>query len=411
MGVAGYTSAFVAQYFGSGQFRKIGPVVWQGIFFALLSGILLLPLIPLSFPLFRLIGHPGKIPELEATYFRILCYGITFALLSGVFSSFFTGLGKTKTVMTINILGALFNVVLDYAWIFGKWGLPEWGIRGAAWATSISTFLTAIIFLILFIMPENRKRYATLSGFGFDYKLFRRLLKFGVPNGVQFLLDMAAFTLFVLFIGRLGKLELQASNIAFNINVFAFMPMIGFGIAAGILVGQYLGRNRPDIAEICVKKIFRLTFTFMGVVSLSYILFPGLYVSLYGSRNDPAVLAEVYRMAKILLVYVAVYSFFDSVNLIYSSAIKGAGDTYFVMKVVVISSLFCAIIPSFILCVIYKGSIYLAWTFFSLYIAVIAIAFILRYRGGKWKTMRVIEMQVSELSPAPGALSESEVMR
>jgi MATE family multidrug resistance protein len=81
------------------------------------------------------------------------------------------------------------------------------------------------------------------------------------------------------------------------------------------------------------------------------------------------------------------------------------------MKVVVISSLFCAIIPSFILCVIYKGSIYLAWTFFSLYIAVIAIAFILRYRGGKWKTMRVIEMQVSELSPAPGALSESEVMR
>ncbi|MBN1901793.1 MATE family efflux transporter [Candidatus Sumerlaeota bacterium] len=411
MGVAGYTSAFVAQYYGSGQFKKIGPIVWQGIFFALFSGILLLPLIPLSFPLFRFIGHPGKIPELEAAYFQILCYGKVFALLSGVFSGFFSGLGKTKTVMTINILGASLNVVLDYAWIFGMWRIPRWGIYGAAWATIISTFLMALAFFILFIMPENRKKYAAISGFGFDFKLFRRLLRYGIPNGVQFLLDMAAFTLFVLFIGRLGKVELQASNIAFNINVFAFMPMIGFGIAASILVGQYLGRNMPHIAEICVKRIFRLTFLYMAIISMTYILFPSLYVRIYGSRENPELLEDVYRMAKILLVYVAVYSFFDSVNLIFSSAIKGAGDTDYVMKIVVIASIFCVIIPSYVCCVIYNGSVYIAWTFFSLYIVVIAIAFLLRYRGGKWKSMRVIEMRISELTPAASAPSESEVMR
>lgn len=411
MGVAGYTSAFVAQYFGSGQLKKIGPVVWQGVFFSLFSGILLLPLIPLSIPLFRFIGHPGRIPELEAVYFRILCYGKTFTLLSAVFSSFFTGLGRTKTVMIINILGACFNVVLDYAWIFGKWGLPEWGIRGAAWATTISAFLTAIAFLILFMTRENRKRYATLSGFGFDYKIFRRLLKFGIPNGVQFLLDIAAFTLFILFVGRLGKVELQSTNIAFNINIFAFMPMIGFSIAVSILVGQYLGRNRPDIAEVCVKRIFLLTFIYMGVISLSYVLFPGLYVRLYGSREDPALLADVYRMARILLVYVAIYSLFDSINLIFSSAIRGAGDTHFVMKVVVITSLFMVIIPTYLFCVLFNGSIYLAWTFFSLYIIANSFVFILRYRGGKWKSMRVIEMRVSELSPAATSPTESEIMR
>lgn len=411
MGVASYTGTFVAQYSGARQFDRIGRIVWQGVFFSFLSTLLLLPLIPLSLPLFRFIGHPGNIPELEAQYFRILCYGMGFSLLSSAFSSFFIGLGRTRIVMIVNLLIASLNIVLDYAWIFGKWGFPRWGIRGAAWATSISAMIGALIIVALYLFPGNQKRYATISSFGFDSKLFIRLLKFGLPSGLQFLLDMACFTLFVLMVGRLGKLQLVATNIAFNVNVFAFMPMIGFGIAASTLVGQYLGSNKPDIAVICVRKMFRLTILYMGTVAISYILFPDLYVRLYGSRENPALLAEIHRMARILLLFVAVYSFFDAMNMIYISALKGAGDTFFVMIVIVISSLFIVVIPTYICCVIYKGSIYLAWTFFSIYVIFVAFVFLIRYRGGKWKSMRVIETRVSELSPAPGALSESEIMR
>jgi len=411
MGVATYTGTFVAQYFGAGQFDRIGRIVWQGVFFSLLSTLLLLPLIPLSRPLFRFIGHPGNIPELEAQYFRILCYGMGFSLLSSAFSTFFIGLGRTRVVMIVNLLIAVLNIVLDYAWIFGKWGFPRWGIRGAAWATSISAMIGALIMAALYLFPENQKRYATISGFGFDPKLFLRLLKFGLPSGLQFLLDMACFTLFVLMVGRLGKIELAATNIAFNINVFAFMPMIGFGIAIATLVGQYLGRNRPDIAALCVSRIFLITLIYMGAVSISYILFPNLYIRVYGTRENPALLAEIHRLARILLMFVAVYSFFDAMNMIYISALKGAGDTLFVMIVIVICSLFIVVIPTYICCVIYKGSIYLAWTFFSLYVIFVAFVFLMRYRGGKWKSMRVIETRVVELSSAPGALSESEVMR
>jgi len=411
MGTATYTGTFVAQYFGAGKFHKIGPIVWQGAFFAFFSGLLLLSMIPLADPLFRLIGHHGNIPALEASYFRILCCGVTFALLSGVFSSFFTGLGKTRVVMIVNIAASGFNIVLDYAWIFGKWGLPRWGLQGAAWATVISAVLSSVVFFILYLLPGNRKNFATASGFGFHGKLFKRLLRYGAPNGVQFFLDMSAFTLFVLLVGRLGRRELAGSIIAFNVNIFAFMPMVGFSIATGILVGQYLGKNRPDIASLCVKRIFILTITYMSVVILTYLFLPGIYVRLYGPRQNPNVMKEVRELAVVLLRFVAFYSFFDAVNLIFSSAIRGAGDTRFVMKVAVICSLFIVVIPSFLCCVVYRGSIYVAWGFFTLYIMTMAVIFFLRYRGGKWKGMRVIEMPVPELSPAPGSLSESEVLR
>ena len=269
MGVASYTGTFVAQYYGARQFDRIGRIVWQGVFFSLLSTLLLLPRIPLSLPLFRFIGHPGNIPLLEAQYFRILCYGMGFNLLSTSFSSFFIGLGKTRSVMIVNLMTACFNIVMDYAWIFGKWGFPRWGIRGAAWATSLSAVLGALVFLGLFMLPENRRTYGTARRIRLDPPLLVRLLRFGIPSGIQFFLDMSGFTLFVLMVGRLGKVELAATNIAFNVNVFAFMPMIGFGIAVSTLVGQYLGRNRPDIAMKCVRRIFKLTILYMGTVAVS----------------------------------------------------------------------------------------------------------------------------------------------
>ncbi len=411
LGTAGYTTTFVAQYFGAGQERRIGPAVWQGAFFSFFSGLLLLGLIPLAYPLFRLIGHPGNLPALEAEYFRILCHGMIFNLLSSVFSSFFIGLGRTGVVMVVNLVGAVFNIVLDYAWIFGKWGLPSWGLAGAGWATVFSAILSAVVFFILFLLPRNRKRYATLTGFGLEWRLLKRLLRFGLPNGVQFMLDMTAFTLFILLIGRLGEVQLTATNIAFNVNALAFMPMLGFSIAVSSLVGRYLGKDRADIAVSTVEKAFRLTVAYMGVVALSYVFFPGVYVSLYGPRNDPAALADVRRVSVILLRYVAFFSFFDAFNLVFSSAIRGAGDTKFVMMVSVICSWFILIIPTFLCCVVFHGSIYVAWTFFTLYIMSIGIIFFFRYRGGKWKKMRVIEIPAPEVAPAPGALAESEVMR
>lgn len=411
IGTAGYTGTFVAQYYGAKQFSNIGKIVWQGVFFAMFSGLILLSLIPLADDIFSFIGHPEPLPALETTYFRILCYGMTFAILTAVFSGFFSGMGKTKIVMIVNVACSGFNIILDYAWIFGKFGLPRWGLRGAAWATVFATILGSLVFFVLFMLPGNRKKFNTLGGFRIDLHLIKRLMKYGMPNGVNFFLDISAFSLFVIMVGRLGKAELTATNISFNINVLAFMPMIGFAIATNILVGQYIGRNLPETAEKCVRRVFLLTVGYMGVVALSYVLVPSLYVNLYGTQGGTEITPEIRNLARTLLIFVAIYSFFDAVNLVFSSAIRGAGDTPFVMRVVVVCSLSIVLIPTYVCCVVLKGSIFIAWTFFSLYIVVMAIIFYLRYRGGKWKSMKVIETTPPEIAPAPGALGESEVMR
>ncbi|HPB30870.1 MAG TPA: MATE family efflux transporter, partial [Candidatus Sumerlaeota bacterium] len=411
LGTVGYTSTFVAQYFGAGQEKRIGAVVWQGVWLALISGIILLPLIPLSGAIFRIIGHPDNIPELETIYFRIMCHGMIFSLLSNVFSGFFIGLGQTRIVMIVNMFTAGLNIVLDYIMIFGVAGFPAWGLQGAAWATVISTIVSAVIFFILYIQKENRQRYNAVSAIGFQPALMKRVLRFGLPNGVNFFLDISAFSFFVLLVGRLGKVELTATNIAFNVNVLAFMPMIGFAVATSTLVGQYIGRGDPEIAVTTVKRVFILTVSYMTFLALSYILMPNIFINLYGTGNDPVYLQEIRVVARGLLIFVAVYCLFDAINMVYSSAIRGAGDTAFVMRAVAVCSVTVILIPTYLCCVVFHGNIYMAWTFFSAYIVIMAGVFYWRYRGGKWKSMRVIETPPPEIVPEPGHLAESEVMR
>ena len=127
--------------------------------------------------------------------------------------------------------------------------IPELGIRGAAWATVFSHLLGAVLFLILIFRGKFRRKYHTLRAWRFEIGLFRRLMRFGLPNGLQVFLEVLSFSLFILLVGRLGEVPLAATNLAFNINTLAFLPMLGLGIAVSTLVGRYLGQNRAELAE------------------------------------------------------------------------------------------------------------------------------------------------------------------
>ncbi|MBT7890591.1 MAG: MATE family efflux transporter, partial [Deltaproteobacteria bacterium] len=227
LGTASYVSTFVAQYYGARQYDYIGRIVWQGIYFSLIATVFILLFIPLSDSIFILAGHAPEVRELESRYFIILCLGGFFPVVSSAISGLFSGLGRTWTVMWVNFVGTGVNIILDYAMIFGNFGFPEWGIRGAAVATVISAFISTVLFVFLMLRPGYRREYGTWSGRAFNRGLFQRLLSFGFPAGLQFFLDMLGFTLFILLVGRIGKIELAATNSAFNINMLAFMPMTG----------------------------------------------------------------------------------------------------------------------------------------------------------------------------------------
>ena len=391
IGTAGYASTFVAQYYGAGRLHRISSILGQCLYVALIAAVVHLFLIPAAGPFFRMVGHASEVQLYEIQYFQILCLGAGPAVATTGLSAFFNGRGRAWPVMWVTAGSTLVNLLFDYAMVFGRWGFPEMGIRGAGWATVISACFSCTVLIILLARRDYRSKYRMFSGWRFDGKLFVRLIRFGLPNGVQFLLDMVGITMLLLFIGRLGTTFLAATNIAFNINTLAFMPMLGFGIAVSVLVGQYLGKNCPQMAERAVYSSFHLTFIYMGAIAGAYVLIPALFIGPFASQADPATFAGIRDLTIVLLRFVAAYSLFDTLHIIFAAAIKGAGDTRFVMVVIGIASAAILVVPSYIALVLLGRGIYTGWTIASLYIATLGFVFLLRFLGGKWKSMRVIE--------------------
>jgi MATE family multidrug resistance protein len=274
IGMAGYANAFVAQYHGAGRDDRIGPALWQSIYFALFAGVLLPCFAPLSIAIFRAAGHAPAVRDMEADYFRILMLGSFFPIYNAAISCFYTGLGRNWPVLWVNVLITAVNVVFDYLWIFGNWGFPELGISGAAWATNLGNAAGSMAYTFLVLQPEHRWRYHTLSGWRPNLMLLRRLVRFGLPAGIQFSVDMLGVTFFVILVGRIGTAELSATNVAFQVNMLAFMPMIGFGIATTTLVGQWLGRGKPDCAARATWSALHMTIAYMSAIALAYVLIP-----------------------------------------------------------------------------------------------------------------------------------------
>ena len=393
MGTAGYVTTFVAQYYGANRLYRIGPALWQGVYISLIGGILMLGAIPFAGPVFDMVGHSSLVRQNEVAYFQILCAGGGAYAASYALSGFFSGRGKTWPVLWVNAATTGVNLILDYTLIFGHWGFPELGIRGAGIATVAAGVFSVMTFFALLSIGENNKIYHTLKGWRLEKDLFVRLVRFGFPSGVQFFLEMAGFTAFVLVVGRLGITSLAATNIAFNINTLAFMPMIGCGIAVSVLVGQYLGADKPELAQSAAYSGFHLTLAYMISIAAAYVLVPDIFVAPFALRADPGGFSEIYGYSIVLLRFVAVYSVFDTMNIIFCSAIKGAGDTRYVMLLTVFLSLFVFIAPVYLVVVVFEWGLMVAWVFATAYIILLGVFFYLRFLGGKWKTMRVIEQK------------------
>lgn len=184
MGTAGYVSTFVAQYYGAKRSHRIGPVMWQGIYISLIGGLVMLCIIPLAGPTFRMIGHSPAIQVYEVIYFQIMCVGGGAYIGSFVLSGFYSGRGKTWPVLWVNAATTVVNLVLDYVLIFGNWGFPELGIRGAAIATVVAGIFSLVIYFALLFSGSKDSIYHTKKGWRFDKDLFRRLLRFGFPSGM-----------------------------------------------------------------------------------------------------------------------------------------------------------------------------------------------------------------------------------
>jgi len=390
-GITAYSSVFVAQYTGAGNHHQIGGVLWQGIYFALGSGVLLAGVSFFAEPIFRMGGHPPEIQLLEVVYFRIMCLGSILYILTSGLAAFYTGRGETRPVMLVNAAGMLFNIPLDYALINGIWIFPEMGIAGAAIATVSSWGLIVVLYACLIFTPANDRYYRVRKTTVFNKELSLRMLKFGIPGSLQFTLDIAGFVFFFFLVGRIGKAEMAASNIVSSINSLAFTFALGFSQGVSTLVGQALGRGEPLEAQRAVWSVVHFLLLYTALVALLYIVLPRWLISFFiPSGERAASFASVLDTSCTLLRIVSVYIIFDALYLVFVGALRGAGDTRFIMLSIGCLSVLVLILPVFIGIEIFHMGIFYAWACVALFIVSLFLVTGWRYRQGKWQAIRMV---------------------
>jgi MATE family multidrug resistance protein len=397
--VAGFASILVSQYVGAGRPGRVGPVVWQAIHFSLAAGVAFLSLVPLADRVVALVGHAAELQALESAYLGCLMFAAPPTLVVAAVNSFFAGRGDSLTVMLVNGTGLAVNCVLSYAFIFGACGFPALGVAGAALATTVGSLAAALLALGLMLRPCHNAAYNTRSGWRLDLTVMVRLLRFGLPAGLMVGLDYLTFTVFLLLVGRLGTAELTATSIAFTLNLIQILPMLGLSQAVAVLVARRLGEGRPNLARRTAWIGLGLGMCYMAAVAVLFFVAPGVLAEPFRAEQGAAYRGEVARHLSVVLRFVAVYSLFDCVTYVLAAALRGAGDTRFATGAALMLSWTVLVMPTWAACRLGWG-LYWAWAFASLYVILLALAVLVRFRWYRWQSLGVIEV----VGALPGSL-------
>jgi MATE family multidrug resistance protein len=390
-GVTGYVATFVAQYVGAKRPERVGAAVWQSIYLALASVLLIAGMGLAAGPLFRWVGHEEAIQSIEIAYFQVICWTAALPVLGGALAGFYIGRGDTATLMVAQLLGFLVNGFLSYGLIFGEFGLPRWGATGAAWATAFAQCCAAVPLLIIFFRRKYRSVFHTWSGRAFEPDLLKRLIRYGMPDGLRFTVEMVAFTVFLFIVGRLGSTELAATNIVWRVNGFAFFPLIGLSRAIATVVGHAQGAGRPETAERSAYRGLVISQAWMLFAAAIFLLLPREMLSLFASHEEAgsAQTAETIAMGVVLLRFVALYCVLDGLNVIFLGALQGAGDTRWTSAVSITINVIFLAVELFM--DRRHATLNQLWTALTVVVMFQALVWMARFRTGHWKKMRVIE--------------------
>jgi MATE family multidrug resistance protein len=293
-----------------------------------------------------MVGHSPAAQALETTYFQILCCSSGPIIIVSALSAFFTGRGLTWVTMIVSGIACAVNIAGDYLLVFDKLHLGIEPIAGAAWATVVGHLVSLGCYAVWMYWPQTRVRYGLTTGWKLDWPLMRRLIAYGGSSGIHFLVEGGGFTVLVMMVGRLGEVASMSTTLAFSVNIVAFIPMVGLGIAISTLAGQ----------------------------------------------PDPAEFALIRGTTVVLLRFVAVYFLFDTMQIVFACALKGAGDTLFVLLVAGTASIVSITIGQ-IGAAYFGGGLYWWWTVMTVWLSALAMAYLARFCHGGWKRMRVIERQ------------------
>jgi len=374
---------FVSQHHGAGEARACGGWTWQGMYaLAPLVAVGSLLLFASAGQLMIWVGPSAELEPLARGYLRARALGIVPLTMAVAVSSFFRGIGDTRTPLYTTIIANLVNVVLDYGLIFGALGLPQLGVVGAGLATAIAETVYLVAGLCFLWRSPIRKEFSTRIVWP-ELGKIRRLLRTGLPIGGQWGLEMASFAAFTAIVVRMGDAQMAASQVFIVVLSMSFMQAIGIGIAVSTLVGRYIGAEDLESVEKSFRSGIGLALVLAALIAAIIVAFPEALLALFS--KDRGVIAAGLP----LLLLGALFQVFDAVAIIADGALRGAGDTRWPLWVRFALS-WCVFLPlAYLFGIAMGGGLVGAWLGGLVQVALLAGALVWRFRSGAWREIEI----------------------
>jgi MATE family multidrug resistance protein len=394
---AQYVATFAAQHEGAGERRECGPWVWQGLLVALAAGIANAAVIPFLPAVFGLMHPEPAVLAAMVTLGSWLFANATPVCVIAAIGGFFAGTGRPRVVLALNGSLLALNAWLNWCLIFGHGGLPRLGIAGSAIGTVAATTTIAAVALALLLRRGERAERTTWPP-ALSISRLRRFCRFAVPQGARQVVDIAGWELFAFAVGSFGTVALAANNIVITWNLLTFIPMMGLSQAIGVAVGQALGAGDLAVARAAGRRGLVLQLGYGLAIGAGYLIAtdPMIAAFLAGER-DALVRERIAAVARQLFIVAALWNVGDALNMAFSGALGGAGDTRWPFAASAVCATTLLVAPLIVLLStpaelwqrLGAERVTVAWAITLAYVTVNGAVLALRYRRGAWERMSV----------------------
>jgi MATE family multidrug resistance protein len=382
-GTASGIQTFVSQADGAGEPRSCGRWAWQGFYVTAPAALVLIAALALlAGPLLALLGPSAELQSSAREYITARLAGeVGFAIIM-VLTSFFRGLGDTRTPLYVTLLANAVNAILDYGLIFGELGLPAWGVSGAGAATAMGSWVGAAGLYLAFRRRVVAERFDT-KPVSPDRRAIARFLRTGAPIGGQWCVGMSAFACFTSVVARMGDASMAASQAFVMLLSMSFMQAVGISIAASTLVGRYVGARDEASAKRSFRSSIQIGLLLSGVIAILFVAIPGPLLHIF--TDDPAVVT----LGRPLLAIGALFQFFDFLVIVTEGALRGAGDTRWPFAVETALGWGFFVPLAYVLGVVLEGGLTGAWFGGLVYVCALALVLVRRFRSGAWQKIAI----------------------
>lgn len=386
MGVVFIVQSFAAQLTGKGDLVGARRYAWYGLILSALTAVFGLLAIPLVGPALGLLPFAPPVAELMTEYLGIRLLSLGAMVGTEALGNWFGGLGNTRIQMIAGVVAMVVNVALNWVFIFGHLGAPALGVAGAALASAIASYAGFAVVAFAFARGWGGSRPARAGGrrLALARSELARVLRFGLPNGLNWFLEFAAFIVFInVVMADLGTAVLAAFMVVMSINSVSFMPAFGLSSSGAILAGQAIGAGRKDEVPGIWLLTARTTAAWQCAVGLTYLLAPALLISVFAPPDQDA--SRLIEVGTVLLAISTAWQLFDAVAITLSETLRAAGDTAWTLWARIVLAWIVFVPASLLAVYVFGGGHVAAMLCVAGYIAVLAVVFYWRFRSGRWR--------------------------